>query len=136
MPILKVEREASIVVCSTSRLDTETRETEDGLRGGELLHRALEKGAAERDAGDATPIQKMPCLFACSRFCTIHLRAPGKISYVLGDFRADPESVDAILNFFDAYRRSDDGIVSFRDWPEGVKGHFITRTPPEGGILT
>ena len=135
MPIGTVEREASIVVCSTCRVDKENRETHDGQRGGELLFEALQRGSAERGTDVPVAIQKMPCLFACSRFCTIHLRAPGKVGYVMGDFRADDESVDAILTFFEAYRKSEEGIVPFRDWPEGVKGHFITRMPPEGGLL-
>jgi predicted metal-binding protein len=135
MPIGTVEREASIVVCSTCRVDREHRETPDGVRGGELLFQALQRGSAERGTDVPIAIQKMPCFFACSRFCTIHLRAPGKIGYVMGDFRADDESVDAILTFFEAYRKSEKGIVPFRDWPEGVKGHFITRMPPEGGLL-
>ena len=136
MPMQSVEREASIVVCSTCRHDADNRENEKGERGGELLYRELEAlaGETERSPGHVS-LQRMPCLFACSRFCTIHLRAPGKIGYVLGNFTPDRESAEVILAFFRAYRESEEGIVPFREWPEGVKGHFITRMPPEGYVL-
>ena len=76
----------------------------------------------------------MPCLFACSRHCTVHIRAPGKIGYVLGDFTPDAPAAQAILAYAAHHAASAEGQVRYADWPEGVKGHFITRTPPEGFV--
>jgi hypothetical protein len=25
--------------------------------------------------------------------------------------------------------------VPYKQWPQGVKGHFLTRTPPEGYVV-
>lgn len=94
------------------------------------LHAA--KAADARYEGIA--VQEMPCLFACAEFCTVHLRAPGKVSYVLGRFAPDEEAARAILDYAVHYAASQDGRVAYRDWPEGVKGHFITRSPPEGFV--
>jgi len=124
----------AVVVCSTCRHSREAREDGEGLRGGERLARAL---AALREAEpryQAIDIQPMPCLFACSAFCTVHLRAPGKIGYVLGRFTPDPDSARAILDYALAYAASAHGQVPYAAWPEGVKGHFLVRVPPPGFV--
>ncbi|MAC59011.1 MAG: metal-binding protein, partial [Novosphingobium sp.] len=78
----------------------------------------------------------MPCLFACKRHCVIHIRAPGKVAYVLGDFTPDREAARAILKYATHHAVSEEGAVRYAQWPDGVKGHFITRTPPEGYLCT
>lgn len=83
---------------------------------------------------ESVPVEEMPCLFSCSRHCSIHLRAPGKIGYVLGDFQPTEEAAAAIAAFFELYRQSEFGSVPYREWPEGVKGHFIVRVPPPGFV--
>ena len=130
----RVDDRPAIVACSTCRLSENAREDERGQRGGALLAQALRavQASDERYAGIA--IQDMPCLFACGDFCTVHLRAPGKISYVLGRFAPDEEAARAILDYAAHYAASEFGQVRFADWPEGVKGHFITRSPPEGFV--
>ena len=34
-----------------------------------------------------------------------------------------------------AYAASEEGVVPYRQWPEGVKGHFIVRVPPAGKLV-
>lgn len=102
------------------------------MRGGALLLRELE-AAAKGDARlDGLAIEAMACLFNCSQHCSIHLRTPGKMGYVLGRFEPTPEAARAILDYACAYLRSAEGIVPYRQWPEGVKGRFIVRVPPPG----
>ena len=124
----------AVVACNTCRLSAEAREDDAGRRGGALLVAALRavQAADTRYAGVA--VQEMPCLFACSDHCTVHLRAPGKVSYVLGRFAPDEEAARAILDYAVHYAASEHGRVPFGDWPQGVKGHFITRSPPEGYV--
>ncbi|MFN3609310.1 MAG: DUF1636 family protein [Hyphomonas sp.] len=131
--MLKPAPDAAIIVCSTCRLTQTERENEDGKRGGALLAEAIRAEAARRP--EAIAIQDMPCLFACQRWCTVHLRAEGKISYVLGDFQPTPEAANAILDYFQHYVASEHGVVPYKNWPEGVKGHFITRSPPGGKVV-
>ncbi len=131
----RVNTGPAVVACSTCRHSAQAQNDAQGVRGGARLALAL-RAAQESDARYAgIAVQEMPCLFACKDFCTVHLRAPGKISYVLGRFTPDDMAARAILDFAVHYAASAHGRVAFSDWPEGVKGHFITRTPPEGFVV-
>ncbi|KQV56865.1 MULTISPECIES: DUF1636 domain-containing protein [unclassified Caulobacter] len=121
----------AVVVCNTCRVSADEREDADGVRGGALLAAALREIAE----GTGVAIQEMPCLFNCAQHCSIHLRAPGKIGYVLGRFEPTAEAARAILDYAVAYAASDEGVVPYRQWPEGVKGHFIVRAPPAGKLV-
>ncbi|ABI75664.1 conserved hypothetical protein [Hyphomonas neptunium ATCC 15444] len=131
--MLKPASDAAIVVCSTCRLTETGRENEEGKSGGALLAEAIRAEAARRP--ESIAIEDMPCLFACQRWCAVHLRAEGKISYVLGDFKPTAEAAAAILDYFQHYLASEQGVVPYKNWPEGVKGHFITRSPPSGKVV-
>lgn len=124
----------AVVACSTCRFSSTTQTDENGLRGGARLTEALNKVKASDARYDGVSVQSMPCLFACKDYCTIHLRAPGKVSYVMGRFTADEDAARAILDYAALYAESEHGRVPFSQWPEGVKGHFITRSPPEGFV--
>ncbi len=135
-----VEPGPSVVVCSTCRLSAEAREGigKDGSeqRGGALLAEAMRDVQAAEPELQGVAVQEMPCLFACQRHCTVHVRGPGKLGYVLGDFVPGEEAARAILEYAVRHAASEEGQVPYRQWPDGVKGHFITRTPPEGFICT
>jgi predicted metal-binding protein len=124
-----------LVVCNTCRFSAEDREDADGVRGGARLAAAV-RAAAQGDARvEGLAIEEMPCLFNCSQHCSIHVRAPGKIGYVLGRFEPTEQSAQAIVDYLAEYLASEEGVVPYRRWPEGVKGHFIVRTPPPGRIV-
>jgi predicted metal-binding protein len=131
-----VEAGAAVVVCSTCRASAESRQDAEGRRGGELLAEAMREVQWEEPDLARVEVQEMPCLFACKRFCTVHIRAPGKVGYVLGDFAPGHEAARAILTYAARHAASEDGVVRYAEWPEGVKGHFIVRTPPEGYLCT
>ena len=126
----------AIVVCSTCRVSQDAREDAEGERGGALLARQLIAAAQASEAYAGIAIETMPCLFACARHCTVHVRAPGKIGYVLGDFAPDEEAARALLDYALAHHASAEGQVRYADWPDGVKGHFIVRVPPEAKLAT
>lgn len=126
---------ASLVVCNTCRLSAEEREDADGVRGGALLVAALRAQKDGDERLDALTIEEMPCLFNCSQHCSIHVRAPDKIGYVLGRFEPTKDVARAILDYALAYMATDEGVVPYRQWPEGVKGHFIVRVPPAGKVV-
>lgn len=126
---------AAVVACNTCRHSAAAREDAAGQRGGASLVAALRRVKASDPAYDGVAVQEMACLFACQDFCTVHLRAPGKIGYVMGRFEPTDDAARAILDYARAYVASDEGQVPFRDWPAGVKGHFITRTPPPGFVV-
>lgn len=126
----------SVVVCSTCRVSADVREDEQGLRGGQLLAKALRSVQDEEPALAAIAVEEMPCLFSCKRHCTVMVRAPGKVGYVLGDFAADRDAARAILEYATRHAASEEGVVRYAEWPEGVKGHFIVRVPPEGMVCS
>ena len=124
----------AVVACSTCRLSPDAREDTDGRRGGALLVSALRTVKASYPRYDGIAVQEMPCLFACTDFCTVHLRAPDKVGYVMGRFTPDEDAARAILDYAVHYAASEHGRVPFAQWPQGVKGHFIARTPPPGFV--
>jgi len=125
-----------VVVCSTCRHSAEAREDAAGGRGGAVLADALRRVRDADPALAGIAIEDMPCLFACTRYCAVHIRAPGKIGYVLGGFAPDTAAAVAILAYAAAHGESADGVVPYSQWPAGVKGHFIVRVPPEGYVAT
>lgn len=124
----------AVVACNTCRHSAEAREDADGMRGGQRLVAALQAVRASDSRYAGVAVQEMPCLFACEQFCTVHLRAPDKVGYVLGRFTSEEDSARAILDYAVEYAASEHGRVPFAKWPQGVKGHFITRTPPAGFV--
>ncbi|MBB4640414.1 DUF1636 domain-containing protein [Rhizorhapis suberifaciens] len=130
-----VEDGPAIVACNTCRHSAEEREDGMGMRGGARLVEALRKVKASDDRYSDIAVQEMPCLFACTEHCTVHLRAPDKVAYILGRFTPDTDAARAILDYAVLYAESDHGRVPFGQWPQGVKGHFITRTPPPGFVV-
>ncbi|HEX7782687.1 MAG TPA: DUF1636 domain-containing protein [Sphingobium sp.] len=134
--LTKVDDGPAVVACNTCRHSRDAREDGDGVRGGARMVEALRTVQGSDPAYAGVMVQEMPCLFACTEFCTVHLRAPGKVGYVLGRFEPGEQSARAILDYAAHYAASDHGRVPFAKWPQGVKGHFITRTPPEGFVVT
>jgi len=131
----RVDDGPAVVACNTCRFSQDERDDADGRRGGALLVSALRSIKASEPRYDGIAVQEMPCLFACTDFCTLHLRAPGKVGYVMGRFAPDEEAAQAILDYAVHYAASQHGRVPFKLWPQGVKGHFITRTPPTGFVV-
>lgn len=132
--LTRVEDGPAVVACNTCRHSADARENSQGQRGGAALAEALRRVKASDAAYADVAVQEMPCLFACTDHCTVYLRAPGKIGYVLGRFTPDDEAARAILDYARAYAESEAGRVPYAQWPQGVKGHFITRSPPIGFV--
>ena len=118
----------TIFVCDTCKV-TEEEKTRDGKTGGEMLAEAVEAKASETQG---VTVRRTSCLMGCDRHCNVALSSPGKLTYVLGRFEPTPDSAAAIVDYAGLYAESDSGAVPYRQWPQGVKGHFIARVPPLG----
>jgi predicted metal-binding protein len=118
----------AIIVCDSCRPDGRAG-------GGARLMDALRAAKAGDPRFAAIDVQGMSCLFACAEPAAVHLRAPGKIGYVLGRFAPDGDAAAAILEYALHYARSAEGEVPYKLWPEGVMGHFLVRIPPPGHII-
>ncbi len=133
--LIPVDGGPAVVACNSCRFSAEARSDADGATGGALLVAALRRVKDGDPAYAGVAVQEMPCLFACEQFCTVHLRSPDKIGYVMGRFAPDEDAARAILDYAVRHADSEAGQVAYRDWPEGVKGHFITRMPPAGFVV-
>ncbi|MEI9926879.1 MAG: DUF1636 domain-containing protein [Sphingomonas sp.] len=132
--LTRVDGSLAVVACNTCRHAIDAREDAKGLRGGQRLAAALRSVKASDARYDGVAVEEMACLFACTEFCAVHLRAPDKVSYVLGRFTPDEDAARAILDYAVEYAASEHGRVPLSKWPQGVKGHFITRSPPPGFV--
>ena len=125
---------ATLYVCETCRFNADARTDAgsdglDGRHGGELFREHIEREFAARPV-EGLRIAPTRCLMACPRHCTVHLRAPGKITYVIGDFAPTADSARTVRDYAALYDASASGQVPYREWPEAIRGHFVSRTPP------
>ncbi|WP_029007515.1 DUF1636 domain-containing protein [Azospirillum halopraeferens] len=118
-----------VIVCETCR-HPDVPPTEDGPTAGAVLAGALRTALAGRAGTADVRLSTMRCLMSCKRSCAVHVRAPGKMAYVLGDLAPTADTAHTLAAYVEAYAAADDGVVPFRQWPEGVKGRFVARVPP------
>jgi predicted metal-binding protein len=116
----------TIFVCDTCRYSREHREGPDGRTGGEMLAERVERLAAGRPGIE---VRRQSCLMGCDRFCNTAVAAPGKLTYVLGMFAPTEASAEAVVEYARLHAESPTGQVPLRQWPQGVKGHFVARIP-------
>ena len=74
--------------------------------------------------------RRISCLMGCKRGCNIAIQAHGKLNYTLGEFEPTAEAASGIVAYALSHSTSDTGQVPYRDWPDSIKGHFVTRHPP------
>jgi len=121
---------ARLIVCDTCRYSAEEKLSPDGLTGGGILAGHIETLAG---SGGSIAVCRHSCLMGCEHACNVALSQKGKFTYVLGGFRPDTEAAEAIVDFARKYAASGSGQVPYRTWPQGVKGHFISRVPDLSG---
>ncbi|ABV91916.1 protein of unknown function DUF1636 [Dinoroseobacter shibae DFL 12 = DSM 16493] len=115
-----------ITICDTcKRTDWDARAP--GRTDGEALAELIETAAA---AQPEVRTRRHSCLMGCTSGCNVTVQAAGKITYTLGDFEASGEAAEAIVGYAALHAVSDSGQVPYKTWPQGVKGHFVTRHPP------
>lgn len=119
----------TLFICDTCRYQTGEREHE-GRTGGAIFAEHVQRCAEELQLEDLV-LLRTSCLMACTRHCTVHLRAPAKIGYVIGDFEPTAANAAVLLDYVRQYQQSESGQVPYKTWPPGIKGHFIARMPPD-----
>ena len=101
-----------------------------GPTDGEALAALVEAAARGRPG---LRVRRHACLMGCAGACNVAVQAPGKLAYTLGGFAPEPGAAEAIAGWAALHAASETGVVAYRAWPEGVKGHFRTRHPPLPG---
>jgi len=74
--------------------------------------------------------RKHSCLMGCSHACNVAVQSEGKLNYTLGGFENAPGEAAGIVEYARLHSESETGTVPYRQWPQAIKGHFITRHPP------
>jgi predicted metal-binding protein len=114
----------TIHVCTTCRLGDEPLEPKEA-RSGARLYRELSARISEEEF-EVIPVE---CLSVCKRPVTIGFSAPGKWSYIYGDF--PPNSAETILTAAQLYADAPDGLIPWRERPEQIKRGVVARVPPQ-----
>lgn len=115
----------TITICDTCK--REDWDAASGQTDGEALA-ALIEAAAQTVEGVAT--RRHSCLMGCDRACNVTLQAPGKMAYTLGQFDPTAEAAQGIVAYAANHAKMENGVVPYREWPQAIKGHFVTRHPP------
>lgn len=115
----------TIIVCDTCKYSKDEAAL-GNKTGGQILYDHVERLAC---GNDTLAVKRQSCLMGCDRHCNVALVAPQKLTYVLGEFEPGADAAEAIVEYASLHAQSDTGQVPFRQWPQGVKGHFVARIP-------
>jgi predicted metal-binding protein len=113
----------TILVCTTCRHPDDDA---DGPRAGARLHQRVQALAAER--GCDVSVAGVECLSVCKRPCTVGLAAPGKWTYVYGDFPVETGAA-TILDAAVLFAQAPDGLIPWRQRPDALKKGVVARIP-------
>jgi predicted metal-binding protein len=115
-----------ITVCDTCKRDG-WEAGDMGQTDGERLATLVE--AAASGLVDVRT-RRVSCLMGCKRGCNVAIQGVGKLNYTLGEFEPESEAAEGVVAYAALHAESDTGQVPYRNWPQAVKGHFVTRHPP------
>lgn len=120
-----------ITICDTcmrqGRSDREVEEFD-----GQRFAGAVEEALAASD-GAGVESRRHSCLMGCANGCNVAIQAEGKLCYTLGGFDGSAEEAAAVVEYARLHADSPRGQVPYRQWPQPIKGHFVTRHPPLPG---
>lgn len=115
--------ETTIYVCTTCRLPDDTSEP----RAGAKLLAALQNSLNETNG--SIRLEGVECLSVCKRPCTVAFSAPGKWTYVYGDFSSET-APETILAGAALYSAAEDGLIPWKMRPDALKKGVVARLPP------
>ena len=112
-----------VFVCiSCQRKD---QKEQSDISDGENLYNKL-KSDNESESIDIVAVK---CLAACSKSCSVALSAEDKWSYIYGEMDPHTDVAEIIIGA-DAYNKSIDGIVPWRERPMVFRKRTRARIPP------
>lgn len=119
-----------ITICAGCKRDDWDARSLDAS-DGEILADHVEPLA--KAAGIKT--RRVSCTMGCARACNVIVQGTdaagaAKIGYSLGGFDGGAEDAQALVEYAGLHAASETGQVPFRTWPQGVKGHFVSRHLP------
>ncbi|MEM7710426.1 MAG: DUF1636 domain-containing protein [Pseudomonadota bacterium] len=115
----------TITICDTCKREDWT--VGSAQTDGEALATLIEAAAS---GIERVSTRRHSCLMGCAGACNVTLQAPGKMGYTLGRFDPTEDAAAGIVDYAARHAAAETGVVPFRDWPQAIKGHFVTRHPP------
>lgn len=115
-----------ITICDTCKRegwDAATGGPTDGEQFAEMVETAAQNISNLRT-------RRVSCLMGCKNACNVTIQDPQKLSYTLGEFEPDTDAAEGIVAYATAHAASETGQVPYREWPQAIRGHFVTRHPP------
>ncbi len=115
-----------ITICDTCKRegwDSGDMEQTDGERLAALVEEAAQGIPTLRT-------RRVSCLMGCKHGCNVAIQGQGKLNYTVGNFEPDAETAAGIVSYASLHADSESGQVPYREWPQAIKGHFVTRHPP------
>jgi predicted metal-binding protein len=115
-----------ITVCDTCKREGwETTGMEQ--TDGEVLAALVEAAA---DGVTNLRTRRVSCLMGCKSGCNVAIQSHGKLAYTIGDFEPLEDAAAGIVDYATKHASSENGQVPYREWPQAIKGHFVTRHTP------
>ncbi len=118
----------TLTVCTTCWNEAH-RDLKMGTPDGEAFLAQMQAAASDVPGLE---VRGAACLMGCNHGCNLAISAEGKMSYVLGRFDGTADEAAEVVAYATQHAANDAGVVPYRSWPQGVKGHFIARIPPLG----
>lgn len=115
-----------ITICDTCKRDGWAESGEE-ITDGETLAKLIEAAA---DGVPNLRTRRVSCLMGCKSGCNVAIQAADKLNYTIGDFEPLQDAAEGIVAYAAKHAASETGQVPYREWPQAIKGHFVTRHPP------
>ncbi|MBV1868362.1 MAG: DUF1636 domain-containing protein [Marinosulfonomonas sp.] len=114
-----------ITICDTCK--------RDGWDQGKMTQTDGEKLASLVEAiavNSPVRTRRTSCMMGCKHGCNVAIQAQEKLCYTIGNFEPSTEAAEAIVAYSELHAASSTGQVPYRQWPQALKGHFVTRHQP------
>ena len=114
-----------ITICDTCK--------RDGWDQGKMTRTDGEKLASLIEAivvNSPVRTRRTSCMMGCKHGCNVAIQADEKLCYTIGNFEPSARAAEAIVAYGELHAASKNGQVPYRQWPEALKGHFVTRHQP------
>jgi predicted metal-binding protein len=105
-----------------------TCKSADGMAviGPEMFD-AVKAALGGTDAG--VMVRPVQCLSVCKRPATVAVTSPDGYTFLFGDLQTDTGTA-ALLSFVQSYRKSDYGLVPWRERADVLRKGMVARVPP------
>ncbi len=116
-----------ITICDTCKRE-EWESGDMSLTDGERL--AAEVEVLVKPEHPNVKTRRHSCLMGCTHGCNVSIQAADKQTYTIGNFEPTQEAAQGIVDYAELHSESTSGQIPYRQWPQAIKGHFVTRHPP------